>query len=207
MKNRWIIFLVLALPAFFTIQASAEPAHVYNDAISLAAKGDENASVSMLTGAASLLHDENIWRERMLTAASLIQMREELSIKPRFVQSSVHKTFAESFMEKTPVPESESSWLSGAIATIIPGAGHLWLGRVQDAFTAALLVWPMIALTVWAGFRRMGPVTLFFALITAWLWSGTVYSAVSLAERGTVEAYLIWWQGLWQASGLPGRPW
>ncbi len=207
MLTRLIALFLFILSVFASIQADAEPAHVYNDAISLAAKGNESASVSMLTGAASLLHDESIWRERMLTAASLIQMREEFSIKPRFVQPSVHKTFAESFMEKTPVPESESSWVPGAIATIIPGAGHLWLGRVQDAFTAALLVWPMITLTVWAGFRRMGPVTLFFALITAWLWSGTVYSAVSLAERGTVEAYLIWWQGLSQASGLPGRPW
>ena len=207
MLTRLIALSLFIITAGFSFPAYAEPAHVYNDAISLAASGDEHASVSMLTGAAGLLHNENIWRERMLIAASLIQMREELSINPRFVQPSVHKTFAESFMEKTPAPEPEFSWLPGAIATIIPGAGHLWLGRVQDAFTAALLVWPMIALTLWAALRRMGPVTLFFALITAWLWSGTVYSAVSLAERGSVEAYLVWWQGVWQASGLPGRPW
>jgi len=53
----------------------------------------------------------------------------------------------------------------------------------------------------------MGPVTVFFVLTTLWLWSGSVFSAVSLAERGSFEAYVLWWQGLWQASGLPGRPW
>lgn len=207
MLIRLITLPLLILSASFSIQAHAEPAHIYNDALSLAASGDEHASVSKLTDAARLLHVESIWRERMLTAATLIQMRAELSIIPQFTQTSVHKIFAEVFIEKTPAPKSESSWEAGVMATIVPGAGHLWLGRAQDAFTAALLVWPMIALTLWAGFRRMGPVTLFFALITAWLWSGTVYSAISLAEREAMEAYLIWWQGLWQASGLPGRPW
>ena len=93
------------------------------------------------------------------------------------------------------------------LATIFPGAGHAWQGRWQDAWVAAIMVWPMLILTLWAASRRMGPVTIFFAMITAWLWSGTVFSSISLAERGGMESYLLWWQGVWQASGLPGRPW
>ena len=100
-----------------------------------------------------------------------------------------------------------ADWLPGLLATIFPGAGHAWQERWNDAVVAAIMVWPMLILTLWAAYRRMGPVTIFFAMITAWLWSGTVFSAISLAERGDVEAYLVWWQGLWQASALPGRPW
>ena len=70
-----------------------------------------------------------------------------------------------------------------------------------------MLVWPMLLLTLWAARRHMGPVTVFFALITVWLWSGTVFSSMSLAERASFEAYTLWWQGLWQASGLQGQPW
>jgi len=61
--------------------------------------------------------------------------------------------------------------------------------------------------TFWADRRDMGPVTVFFAMITAWLWSGMVFSATSLAERGGYELYYAWWQQLWQASGLPSKPW
>ena len=53
----------------------------------------------------------------------------------------------------------------------------------------------------------MGPVTAFFALVTAWLWSGSVFSAIALAERGGMEAYLDWWRELWRFAAIPGRPW
>jgi hypothetical protein len=111
------------------------------------------------------------------------------------------------WLKQHPIPAVEDSIMPGLLAAIIPGSGHAWLGRWGDAGVAAMLVWPLLILTFWAARRDMGPVTVFFALITAWLWSGTVFSATSLAERGDYELYYAWWQQMWQASGLPSKPW
>lgn len=195
---------MLLLPS---LCAAATPAGLYGEAIGLAAAADDGEASARLQGAAAMLAAGDPWRQRMLLAAALIDMRMDQQVAFATPENSANATLASAYLKNRPAPQPESRWIVTTLATLFPGAGHAWLGRWHDALTAALLVWPMLLLTLWAAWRRMGPVTVFFALITAWLWSGSVFSAVSLAERGSYEAYLIWWQGLWQASALPGRPW
>jgi len=207
MKPLWIVIALLSLPAV-AIAAESPARQVYGDAIELAATGHDSDAVARLQGAAAMLAADDIWAERMELAAGLIGMRRQQAMMFSPVKHpSSHAALAAAYLKQIPGPETTNDWVSGILATVLPGAGHGWQGRWRDALTAALMVWPMLLLTLWAAYRRMGPVTVFFALITAWLWSGTIFSAISLAERGSYEAYLLWWQGLWQASGLPGRPW
>jgi len=199
----------LALMLCFITQAEATPVQVYKQALATAASGHESASITALYAASAVLPDNDIWKSRMMAAAMLLDMKRQQSVLPPASDTwSANLELAGGFAREIPfIKSSDSNWLVGMMATLFPGAGHAWQGRWRDAFTAVLLVWPMLMLTLWAAKRRMGPVTVFFALITVWLWSGTVYSSISLAERGSVEAYLTWWQGLWHASGLPGQPW
>ena len=204
--RRYFLFIVfmLLLPAVTV----AVPGQAYNQSLSLTASGHEREAVAHLQGAMAVLPAGDIWQERMALAARLIEMRQQQSfIWVKLDHLSAHARLAEAYLDKQERPAIKESWLPGILATVFPGAGHAWQGRWQDALVAAVMVWPMLLLTLWAACRHMGPVTLFFAIITAWLWSGTVFSAISLAERGDFENYLIWWQGLWQASALPGRPW
>ncbi len=196
-----------------TSPAHASPAQVWQQAMQMAAAGHGEAAIAHLSGAASMIPNRHdLWRERMLVAAALLDMREKQRAQVDFPEAPEFSGWAEvrlvrRYLAGHPPPVTQAPYVAGMAAALFPGAGHAWQGRWRDAGVAALLVWPMLVLTLWAARRRMGPVTVFFALITVWLWSGTVFSAVSLAERGNVEAYLYWWQGLWQASGLPGRPW
>ncbi|MDX8394391.1 MAG: hypothetical protein R8K21_07410 [Mariprofundales bacterium] len=152
-----------------------------------------------------------IWQARMQTASILLAMREQQAIRPAVISSqTLPKQYAllvNNFIQNNPAPESSPSWLAGSVSVLLPGAGHALLKRWHDAITAFVLVFPMLLLTCWAAKRKMGPVTVFFALITIWLWSGVIFSAVSLAERMALESYILWWQSCWQASALPGRPW
>ncbi|HXH64764.1 MAG TPA: hypothetical protein VNH42_04550, partial [Mariprofundaceae bacterium] len=145
--------------------------------------------------------------DRMAAAEALIAMRERHALAPAIAGHDAYAQMIRAYLQHEPVPAPRSAWMPAVLAALLPGSGHLWLGRPHDAWVAAVMVWPMLLLTLWAYRRGMGPVTVFFALVTVWLWSGTVFSAWSLAERGDFEAYLTWWQGLWQASALPGRPW
>ena len=200
------LFVVSAV-IFVTDEVEASPAETYKKAVALAADGKDSEAVARLNGALDVYAVHDVWRERMQSAEALLSMREQRQPRPRFSGQSPQAGLVEAYLRQHPAPVAESSWMPGIFATLLPGSGHAWLGRWRDAGVAALMVWPMLLLTLWAGKRRMGPLTVFFAMITVWLWSGTVFSAVSLAERGGYESYLAWWQGLWQASGLQGRPW
>jgi len=201
-----VVSLLLLLSGAFI--ASAEPAQAYRQAINLAAQGDDRTAIATLTVLQEVLPDQSIWTFRMQAAQQLLSMRMAKStVFPPISQSNVNLALAAAVAAEHPILPQASTWPAALLATIVPGAGHAWLGRWHDAATAALMVWPMLLLTCWAAKRHMGPVTLFFAAITLWLWSGTVFSALSLAERGNFETYLTWWQSIWQASGLPGRPW
>jgi len=195
----------------FTTGVDAAPRDVYRQAVQLAAQGQDGEAAAMLAGAVNTLRGQDIWKERMLAAAALLDMRKGQAMKPPLTfnpaSDSIHAELAEQYIHTHPEPEQVHVWIPGLLATMFPGSGHAWLKRWHDARVAAMLVWPMLILTFWAWKRRMGPVTVFFGLLTLWLWSGTVFSAVSLAERGNMEAYMAWWQGLWQFAGLPGRPW
>jgi len=193
----------------------ASPVSVWNGAMQMAASGHLKEAGAHLSGAAAMIsgRSNGLWHERMQLAVLLLDMRRKQSVDGALFSATSVSGWPETaliqhYIQRYPEPESNASPVTaGVLATLVPGAGHAWQGRWRDAAVAALLVIPMLLLTLWAARRRMGPVTLFFALITIWLWSGSVFSAISLVERGTAEAYLLWWQGLWQASALPGRPW
>jgi len=203
-------FLLLCAIIFCPgMQAMAGSRDVYRQAVQLAAQGHNDEAAAMLMGAAGMSRGQDVWRERMQAAAALLRMREEHALRPILAPAAntIHAGLTEQYIHVHPAPEQARVWIPGLLATLFPGSGHAWLTRWHDAAVAAMLVWPMLLLTFWAWKRRMGPVTVFFGLLSLWLWSGTVFSAVSLAERGSMEAYMAWWQGLWQFTGLPGRPW
>lgn len=184
----------------------ADEKAAYDEAIHLASAGKAELAAAHLRAGLPLLDAENPWHARFEQAALLFEMQAAQSTQLMAGQGISSLLLARYVQEHAP-PLAESPWLPAVIGAVFPGAGHAWLGRWHDAMVSALMVWPLLLLTFWAGIRKMGPVTVFFAMLTLWLWSGTVFSAWSLAERGDWEAYLLWWQGLWQASGLPGRPW
>ena len=209
MKGYWIICCLL----LFSLQAQAvEPSSVvYQQSLLLASQGKLDQSIIALQAASAVLPQGDIWRERMLAASLLLTMQKQQLTQLVPLAAIKHNNnylkLAGAYLQENLRPEAIQIWPAALLASIFPGAGHAWLGRWHDAGVAALFVWPLLLLTLWAARRKMGPVTVFFALLTLWLWSGTVFSAISLAERGSFEMYMQWWQQLWQASALPGRPW
>lgn len=198
-----ILLLIAGLPS-----AHADTAAAYRQAIGLAAEGKTASALASLRSIAEVDQSAGVWLQRVQAARILIRMRSDHStLFPPQSGPNSYLALASTYALAHPLLMEHPGWPATLLASILPGAGHAWQGRWHDAGTAALMVWPMLLLTIWAFRRRMGPVTLFFALITIWLWSGTVFSSMSLAWRGDTELYLGWWQGIWQASGLPGRPW
>jgi len=205
MLSRLIVLLFFAVSLTGqAAPAAADAADAYRQAMALAVQGRDAQAVAMLAGAAETAPE--VWSERMRAAARLLTMRARQGIELPPVDG-LNGALIAAYGQTHAAPTAADPRLAGILATLFPGAGHAWLGRWHDAGVAVLLVWPILLLTLWAWRRGMGPLTVFFVLLTLWLWSGTVFSAVSLAERGGFEAYVQWWQGLWQASGLPGRPW
>jgi len=200
-------FMLVALFVYLPV-CHADPATAYRQAVNLAAQGDDRAATASFSALAEAMPKQSIWRQRMSAARALIAMRAaHQTVFPAQSGPNSHLALTTAYAASHPLLQEVIRWPATALAVIFPGAGHAWQGRWKDAGMAALMVWPMLMLTLWAARRRMGPVTLFFALITIWLWSGTVFSSLSLAERASAENYMNWWQALWQASGLPGRPW
>ncbi|MDQ6961102.1 MAG: hypothetical protein Q9M28_01035 [Mariprofundaceae bacterium] len=211
MKNHINIPMFFSLFALVLISchssfAIASPQQVYQQAMQEAAHADVKVAQQRLQVAMSLLETRGLWYERMQAAERLLQMRLKVELTWQ-AMPPVYQGLAAAYTQQHAAPEASPQWLVGMLATLLPGSGHAYLGLWRDALSAALLVVPMLILTLWAARREMGPVTVFFFLITVWLWSGTVFSALSLAQRGSGEAYLLWWQGLWQATALPGQPW
>ncbi|MBL1351732.1 MAG: hypothetical protein COA61_000110 [Zetaproteobacteria bacterium] len=204
----FIFFNILLMPMFLPIaQANEAPARVYHVCIQLAAQGKISEAIAALQASSALLSPIDSWKQRMLAAASLLQLKQQQSTQLPDPQGNSNLMLATVFTKQHPVPVSVNPWLVGGLGMVLPGAGHAFLGRWHDAKVAFLMVFPMLILTLWAWKRSMGPVTVFFALITAWLWSGSIFSAISLSERGNMEAYMHWWKPLWQAAALSGQPW
>lgn len=187
--------------------AWADAGQVYRQALDLAGGGRNAEAIAMLHGGMQSASSTTSWKLRMFAATQLLHMREQhqVLIDGQHVAGNTHLMLAQAYSQQVPLKKAENSTIPMILATLFPGAGHAWLGRWHDATTAMVLVLPMLFLTLWAWRRKMGPVTVFFGAITLWLWSGSVFSATSLAEREVHEAYLLWWQGMWQSSGLPGR--
>ena len=198
---------IIVMLATSTMVAFAGPAEAYKQALTLAAQGYHSEALASLAAAAETLPAEQPWHARMMAAHTLIQLKQQPQRDIAIADNNPYLALSQRYMSRNSSPAAASIWPAALAATLMPGAGHALQGRWSDAKTAALMVWPFLILTLWAARRKMGPVTLFFALITVWFWSGTVFSAISLVERGSGELYTLWWQGVWQASGLPGRPW
>ncbi len=203
-----VTLTLLLLPAL----ASASPQQAWNEAMKLAGQGSDRQAIALMKGAYMQHEAQSIWAQRFDMAMRLLQLRAEAKYHSEYsgvklAGNNQHEMLMANWLQQHPLPETAGAVMPGLLASIIPGSGHAWLGRWGDAGVAAMLVWPLLILTFWAARRDMGPVTVFFALITAWLWSGTVFSAVSLAERGNFELYYAWWQQAWIASGLPSKPW
>ncbi len=205
MKHRLLLLICLL---FVGGHAQAAVVDGYRQAIQLAAQGQDRAAVAALRALATTEPQGSIWQQRLVAAATLLAMRQRgQKALPHTGGINPNLTLASAYLASHPLLNDVEQWPARLLAAVLPGAGHAWLGRWHDAGMAAMMVYPMLLLTLWAWRRRMGPVTIFFALITAWLWSGTVFSATSLAARASAESYMAWWQGLWQAAALPGRPW
>ncbi|MDQ6989738.1 MAG: hypothetical protein Q9M19_07635 [Mariprofundaceae bacterium] len=206
---KWIYCMMLCL---LPLMAQATPDQAWSEAVSLAQQGNDKQAIAMLRGAQLQYSRATLWTQRFSFASRLLKLRQQAKYHNTYVSITLlgqnnHEILLANWLKQHPVPQTSGSTMSGLFAALIPGAGHAWQGRWGDAGVAAMLVWPLLILTFWAARRDMGPVTVFFALITAWLWSGTVFSAVSLAERGDFELYEAWWQEMWMASGLPSRVW
>lgn len=200
--------VVWSLVVLFAGAAHAAPvASDYQTAMQLAAQGQDVQAAARLRERMKHVEWDDAWHDRLEAAASLLESRSQFSADIDLSNAPMQLALAGGYISGKPAPDKASTWPVGALSLIAPGGGHAWLGRWRDAGVAAMMVWPMIGLTLWAARRRMGPVTVFFALITIWLWSGVIFSALSMAEREAAEAYMQWWQGLWGATGLPGRPW
>ncbi len=193
--------------------AIATPEQVWQESMRLAQEGQDGQAIAVLNGALLQSNEENsVWSQRFDMAKRLLELRLHAKVHSEYgtldtTSNNQYMLLLQGWLDKHPKPEVEESIIPGLLAAILPGTGHAWLGRWGDAGVAAMLVWPLLILTLWAARRDMGPVTVFFAMITAWLWSGTVFSAMSLAERGDFEVYYAWWQQMWIASGLPSRAW
>lgn len=194
------------------ISGQAGPQQVWDEAMSQAKLGHDAQAIALLKGASMISAEQNLWFQRFDIASRMLSLRENArhdSIYQGLLLSgnNQHEVMLAAWLNQHPLPQTSGSSIPAILAAMIPGAGHAWMGRWGDAGVSAMLVWPLLILTFWAARRDMGPVTVFFALITAWLWSGTVFSAVSLAERGDYELYYSWWREMWVASALPARPW
>ncbi|MCF6208359.1 MAG: hypothetical protein L3J61_03075 [Ghiorsea sp.] len=204
------VFAVLLM--LLPITANAAPEQVWQKSMQLAQQGQDRQAIALLEGAILQSGQPTVWTQRFDIAKRLLTLRRDAKINSAYNtlmpnNRNQHDMLMQNWLQTHPIPAVEESIMPGLLAAIIPGSGHAWLGRWGDAGVAAMLVWPLLILTFWAARRDMGPVTVFFALITAWLWSGTVFSATSLAERGDFEMYYAWWQEAWVASGLPSNPW
>jgi hypothetical protein len=210
-------FIVAVMLLCMPILAQATPEQVWQASMALAQRGDDAKAIALLHGAqlqsTKKANAANVWNQRFDIAIRMLDLRQRAKHQSdyRSLQlsgSNQYELLMKQWLTQHPLPEVQDSFLPGLLASIIPGSGHAWLGRWHDALTAALLVVPMLLLSIWAWRRAMGPVTVFFSLITLWLWSGTVFSALSLAERANYLTYITWWQSLWLGAALPGHvPW
>ncbi len=204
----WVVLFLLLVPAL----SFADPQQAWDEAMQLAQHGADRQAMALMRGAALQQDEQSVWHQRFDMATRLLTLRSEAKYHSEYTNlqlsgNNQYEILMANWLNQHPLPQTSGSTLPGLLASIIPGSGHAWMGRWGDAGVSAMLVWPLLILTFWAARRDMGPVTVFFALVTAWLWSGTVFSAVSLAERGDFELYYAWWQEMWIASGLPSRPW
>jgi hypothetical protein len=83
---------------------------------------------------------------------------------------------------QTPFPE-KSPWNAGLLAAILPGAGHLYLGRVRDAGLVFSMNAAFTAATVEAIQKDNPALAAGLAAVELLWYSGNVFSAVGSAQK------------------------
>lgn len=108
----------------------------------------------------------------------------------------------------TPAPDAGRAWAAAALAWIIPGGGHLWLGRRQKGFIFLVALPMMFAIGLWLE-GRLSPFDTGHPLIllTAFadLGNGLPYliaSAAGLGEGRVVAATFEYGNTFTIVSGL-----
>ncbi|MEO5332645.1 MAG: tetratricopeptide repeat protein [Magnetococcus sp. YQC-5] len=74
-------------------------------------------------------------------------------------------------------------WVAGSMTAVLPGAGHLYLDRPKDAGLALLSNALLITGSVQAFSKGISGLGALLAVLEAGWYSGTVFSAVSLAHK------------------------
>ncbi len=103
-------------------------------------------------------------------------------------------------LEEVPKLPQRSPWVAGGLAALLPGSGHLYVGRPKEAITSFLLNGAFIAGAVWAireGYPVTGGILSFFEL--GWYLGG-----ISTASRGA-EQFNRDEESRW--LGRMGEPW
>ena len=108
-------------------------------------------------------------------------------------------------MEEVPALPRRNPWVAGGLAALLPGSGHLYVGRLKDAATSFLLNGAFIAgaaLAVRKGYPITGGIVSFFEL--GW-YLGGISTAASGAEQFTRDQETQWLEKLGQRWELPSR--
>jgi tetratricopeptide (TPR) repeat protein len=131
------------------------------------------------------------YRDKSIFQSAIILMNMEEWQKAQQMFQEVPQTSSLAFSSKVfysglenieQIPQKSTS-LAGTLATLLPGAGHLYTGRYQDAIMTFLLNGAFI----WAGIelfqhdnRVAGGIVSFFEL--GW-YVGNIYSAINCAHK------------------------
>ncbi|RMG91470.1 MAG: hypothetical protein D6703_04975, partial [Zetaproteobacteria bacterium] len=180
-----VLMFLAAGHAFAAEPVSQTDRMAYESWIAKAAQGDLRSSVKGLNQLAARLPSDSIWHERCQMASLLLEMRRQRSthLPPIAMPTISYRLVERKWRQLEQLAPPPPSWLVLAGAVVVPGGGHAIMGRWHDAWVSFVMTGFMVWLTCWAFRRRMGPVTVFFGVMTVWLWGGTIFSAVSLHER------------------------
>lgn len=88
-------------------------------------------------------------------------------------------------------PAADKKATIAAFVSVIPGAGHLWLGDWRTALTAFVLNMLFIWALVFALKNKHWPYAAVWGLVVSILYTGTLFSAYALGQRDVREARLI----------------
>ncbi|MBF0270996.1 MAG: hypothetical protein HQL98_02815 [Magnetococcales bacterium] len=97
------------------------------------------------------------------------------------LKEPVHELLRE--LEALPQLPYKDPWISGLLTAVLPGAGHLYLDRPDDAGVAFLSNGLLMAGTIQAFSKGVSGLGAALAVIELGWYSGTIFSAVSLTHK------------------------
>ncbi|MBF0418170.1 MAG: tetratricopeptide repeat protein [Magnetococcales bacterium] len=99
---------------------------------------------------------------------------------PRFMEP-VHELLRE--LDQLPKLPYKDPWISGLLTAAVPGAGHLYLDRAEDAGVALLSNGLLLAGTIQAFSKGISGLGAALGVVELGWYSGTIFSAVSLTHK------------------------